>query len=121
VGRPTSSLHIELPATYNRPSNAFNLGRVTMKPDEWLWDRFLENRNTCLGVWDDQVINSYKKGLRDHKVFEKIHKSGATITLSSDLKWATHTLSSDMSTTSVGSCLIARSGTHNPRNSYMLS
>jgi hypothetical protein len=39
---------------------------------------FFENRNTCVGVQDDQVVDSYKKGLRDHKVFEKIHESGAT-------------------------------------------
>jgi hypothetical protein len=68
-------------ATYNLPGNAFNLGRVTMKPDERLWDytnRIFENRNTYVGVREDQVIDSYKKGLRDHKVFEKIHKSGAT-------------------------------------------
>jgi hypothetical protein len=52
-----------------------------MKPDEWLRDytnRFFEKRNTCVGVQDDQVVNSYKKGLRDRKVFEKIHESGAT-------------------------------------------
>jgi hypothetical protein len=69
-------------ATYNRPGNAFNLGRVTMKPGERLRDytnRFFENRNTCLGVRDDQVIDSYKKSLRDRKVFEKIHESGATM------------------------------------------
>jgi hypothetical protein len=41
-------------------------------------NRFFENRNTCVGVRDDQVVDSYKKGLRDHKVFEKIHESGAT-------------------------------------------
>jgi hypothetical protein len=41
-------------------------------------NRFFENRNTCVGVRDDQVIDSYKKGLRVRKVFEKIHKSGAT-------------------------------------------
>jgi hypothetical protein len=67
--------------TYNRPGNAFNLGRVTMKTGEWLCDytnRFFENRNTCIGVRDDQVIDIYKKGLRDRKVFEKIHESGAT-------------------------------------------
>jgi hypothetical protein len=66
--------------TYNRPSNAFNLGRVTMKPDERLWDytnRFFENRNTCVDVRDEWVVDSYKKGLRDRKVFEKIHESGA--------------------------------------------
>jgi hypothetical protein len=68
-------------ATYNRPGNTFNLGRVTMKPDERLRDytnQFFENRNTCVGVRDDQVVKSYKKGLRDRKVFEKIHESGAT-------------------------------------------
>jgi hypothetical protein len=68
-------------ATYNRPGNAFNLRRVTMKVGEQLRDytnRFFENRNTCVGVRDDQVVDSYKKGLRDHKVFEKIHESGAT-------------------------------------------
>jgi hypothetical protein len=68
-------------ATYNRPSNIFNLRRVTMKPSERLRDytnRLFENRNTCVGVRDDQVIYNYKKGLRDRKVFEKIHESGAT-------------------------------------------
>jgi hypothetical protein len=68
-------------ATYNHPGNAFNLGRVTMKADERLQhctNRFFEDRNTCVGVRDDQAVNSYKKGLRDRKVFEKIHESGAT-------------------------------------------
>jgi hypothetical protein len=67
---------------YNHPGNAFNLGRVTMKTDEPLRDytnRFFENRNTCVGVRDDQVVHSYKKGLRDRKVFEKIHESGAAV------------------------------------------
>jgi hypothetical protein len=70
-----------LQATYNHPGNAFNLGRVAMKPGEQLRDytnQFFENRNTCVDVRDEQVVNSYKKGLRDRKVFEKIHKSGAT-------------------------------------------
>jgi hypothetical protein len=47
-----------------------------MKPSERLRDytsRFFENCNTCVGVRDDQVVDSYKKGLRDRKVFEKIH------------------------------------------------
>jgi hypothetical protein len=68
-------------ATYNRPGNAFNLGRVTMKPGERLRDytnRFFENPNTCVGVRDDQVVDNYKKGLMDCKVFEKIHESGST-------------------------------------------
>jgi hypothetical protein len=65
-------------ATYNHPRNGFNLERVTMKPGERLRDytnRFFENRNTCVGVRDDQVIRQLRKGLRDHKVFEKIHES----------------------------------------------
>jgi hypothetical protein len=67
--------------TYNRPRNAFNLGRVTMKADEQLRDytnRFFKNRNTCVSVRDNQVVDSYKKGLRGRMVLEKIHKSGAT-------------------------------------------
>jgi hypothetical protein len=52
-----------------------------MKPNERLQDytnRFFENCNTCVSVLDDQFVNSYKKGLKDRKVFEKIHESGAT-------------------------------------------
>jgi hypothetical protein len=52
-----------------------------MKPGERLQDytnRFFENHNTCVGVRDDQVIDIYKKGLRDRKVLEKIHESNAT-------------------------------------------
>jgi hypothetical protein len=67
--------------TYNHLGNAFNLGRVTMKAGERLQDytnRFFENCNTCVGIRDDQVVDSYKKGLRDCKVFEKIHESGVT-------------------------------------------
>jgi hypothetical protein len=41
-------------------------------------NQFFENHNTCVGVRDDQVVDSYKKGLRDRKIFEKIHESGAT-------------------------------------------
>jgi hypothetical protein len=51
-----------------------------MKLGERLWDytnRFFENRNICVTVRDDQVVDSYKKGLRDREVFEKIHESGA--------------------------------------------
>jgi hypothetical protein len=52
-----------------------------MKAGERLPDytnRFFENRNTYVGVRDDQVIDNYKKGLRDRKVIEKIHESDAT-------------------------------------------
>jgi hypothetical protein len=52
-----------------------------MKAGEWLQNytnRFFENHNTCFGVRDDQFVDSYKKGLRDRKVFPKMHKSGAT-------------------------------------------
>jgi hypothetical protein len=80
---PSQAFTPNFQAMYNCLGNAINLGRVTMKPGERLWDytnRFFENRNTCVGVRDDQVIGSYKKGLRYNKVFEKIHESGtATI------------------------------------------
>jgi hypothetical protein len=69
-------------ATYNCLGNAFNLRRVTMKPGERLRDytnRFFENRNTCVSIRDDQVVDSYKKGHRDRRVFEKIHESSATM------------------------------------------
>jgi hypothetical protein len=52
-----------------------------MKAGERLRDytnRFFKNRNTCVGVRDDQVVDSSKKGHRDRKVFKKIHESGAT-------------------------------------------
>jgi hypothetical protein len=68
-------------ATYNCPGNTFNLRRVTMKTGKWLRDytnRFFENHNICVGVRNDQVVDNYKNGLRDRKVFEKIHESGAT-------------------------------------------
>jgi hypothetical protein len=68
-------------ATYNRPRNTFNLGRVTMKTNERLRDYtnwFFENCNSCVGVRDDQVVESYKKGIIDRKIFEKIHESRAT-------------------------------------------
>jgi hypothetical protein len=42
--------------TYNRPGNAFNLERVTMKAGKRLRDYtncFFENHNTCVGVRDD--------------------------------------------------------------------
>jgi hypothetical protein len=57
--------------TYNRPGNAFNLGRVTIKTGEQLWDYtnwFFKNRNTCVGVQDDQVVDSYKKGLTERSL-----------------------------------------------------
>jgi hypothetical protein len=43
-------------ALYNRPGNAFNVERVTVKLDERLRDYtnwFFENRNTCVSVRDD--------------------------------------------------------------------
>jgi hypothetical protein len=52
-----------------------------MKANEGLrnyTNRFFENRNTCVGVQDNQVVESYKKGIRGRKIFEKIHESGAT-------------------------------------------
>jgi hypothetical protein len=69
-------------ATYSHRGNAFILGRVTMKSNERLrnyTNRFFENRNTCVGIRDDQVVECYKKGIRDHKILDKIHESRATI------------------------------------------
>jgi hypothetical protein len=68
-------------ATYNHPRNTFDLGRIVMKPKERLRDytnQFFENHNTYIGVRDNQVVYSYKKGIKDRKIFEKIHESGAT-------------------------------------------
>jgi hypothetical protein len=81
MGRPILGLQSNFQATYNHTGNAFNLGRVTMKTNEQLHNytnRFFENCNTSDSVRDDQVINNYKKGIRDHKIFEKIHESRAT-------------------------------------------
>jgi hypothetical protein len=51
---------LNIQATSNHPDNAFNLGRVTMKPSEWLRDytnRFFKSHNVCVGVQDDQVVD----------------------------------------------------------------
>jgi hypothetical protein len=51
--------------TYNRPGNAFNIGRVTVKACEWLRDytnRFFENHNTCVGFWDEGPIRRTREG-----------------------------------------------------------
>jgi hypothetical protein len=53
-----------------------------MKTNERLRDyanRFFKNRNNCVGIRDDQVVDNYKKGIRNCKILEKIHESGATI------------------------------------------
>jgi hypothetical protein len=31
-------------------------------------NRFFENRNTCVDIRGDQVVDSYKKGVRDRKM-----------------------------------------------------
>jgi hypothetical protein len=52
-----------------------------MKPNEQLrnyTNRFFQNSNTCVDVKDNEVIDSYKKGIRDCKIFEKVDESGAT-------------------------------------------
>ena len=41
-------------------------------------DRFFENRNQLVGVKDEDVIQYYKKGITNLKLFEKIHEAGAT-------------------------------------------
>jgi hypothetical protein len=40
-------------------------------------NRYFENRNTLVGVKDDNVIAYYKKGITNMKLFEKMHESDA--------------------------------------------
>jgi transcription elongation factor Elf1 len=74
-------LHFELPGDLQSPWKRLQPREGDIRTGERLRDYincFFENCNTCVGVRDDQVVDSYKKGLRDCKVFEKIHESGAT-------------------------------------------
>jgi hypothetical protein len=51
-----------------------------MRSDETLrkyTNRYFENRNTLVGVKDDDVIAYYKKGITNIKLFEKIHEADA--------------------------------------------
>jgi hypothetical protein len=67
-------------ATYNRYGNTHHLTRVRMRSDETLREytnRYFENRNTLAGVKDDDVIDYYKKGITNIKLFEKIHEADA--------------------------------------------
>jgi hypothetical protein len=51
-----------------------------MRSDETLCEytnRYFENRNTLVGVKDDDVIAYYKKGITNIKLFEKIHEADA--------------------------------------------
>jgi hypothetical protein len=81
MGRPVSGLHVELPRDVQSPRQHLQPREGDHEARERLRDYtnwFFENRNTCVGVRDDQVVDSYKKGLKDRKVVEKIHESGAT-------------------------------------------
>jgi hypothetical protein len=55
-----------------------------MRRDKTIWEytnRYFENRNTLVGVKDEDVIAYYKKGVTNIMLFEKIHEAGAhTIT-----------------------------------------
>jgi hypothetical protein len=67
-------------ATYNRPGNTHHLARIRMRRDETLREytnHYFENRNTLVGVKDDDVIAYYKKGITNIKLFEKIHEADA--------------------------------------------
>jgi hypothetical protein len=51
-----------------------------MRRDETLWEYtncYFENRNTLVGVKDEDVITYYKKGVTNIKLFEKIHEADA--------------------------------------------
>jgi hypothetical protein len=71
-------------ATYNLPHNTHHLARVRMRRDETLREyanHYFENRNTLAGVKDEDVIDYYKKGVTNIKLFERIHEADAhTIT-----------------------------------------
>jgi hypothetical protein len=67
-------------ATYNRPGNTHHLARVRIRRDEILQEytnRYFENRNTLVGVKDEDVITYYKKWITNIKLFEKIHEANA--------------------------------------------
>jgi hypothetical protein len=67
-------------ATYNRLGNTHHLARIRMRRDETLCEytnRYFENRNTLVGVKDDDVIAYYKKGITNIKLFDKIHEADA--------------------------------------------
>jgi hypothetical protein len=66
-------------ATYNRPGNTHHLTRLWMRHDETLREytnRCFENHNTLAGVKDEDII-TYKKGVTNIKLFEKIHEADA--------------------------------------------
>jgi hypothetical protein len=65
-------------AIYNRLGNTHHLAIVWMRHDETLREytnHYFENRNTLLGVKDEDVIAYYKKGVTNIKLFEKIHEA----------------------------------------------
>jgi hypothetical protein len=67
-------------ATYNRPGNTHHLAKVRMRRDETLREyinRYFENRNTLVGVKDEDIIAYYKNRITNIKLFEKIHKADA--------------------------------------------
>jgi hypothetical protein len=80
VGKPVMVVTTNYQATYNRPGNNHHLAKVSMRKQETLLEytnRFFDNHNTLAGVKDEDVIVSYKKGVTNLKLFEKIHEAGA--------------------------------------------
>jgi hypothetical protein len=66
--------------TYNRPGNTHHLARVRIRRDKTLrqyTNCYFENRNTLVGVKDEDVITHYKKGVTNIKQFKKIHEPDA--------------------------------------------
>jgi hypothetical protein len=67
-------------ATYNHLGNTHHLAKVWMRSCQTLCEytnHFFENHNMLAGVKDKDVIAYYKKGVINHKLFEKIHEAGA--------------------------------------------
>jgi hypothetical protein len=80
VGGPVSGIHVKFPGDVQSPWQRLQSREGDHEASERLrgyTNRFFENLITCVGVRNDQVVDSYKKGLRDYKVFEKIHESDA--------------------------------------------
>jgi hypothetical protein len=81
MGRPISGLHVELPGDVQSPQQCLQPREgyhEARRAVTGLHQPVLREPQHLVSVRDDQVVDNYKKGLRDCKVFEKIHESGAT-------------------------------------------
>jgi hypothetical protein len=71
-----------MPVRSTAPAPASSLKEMWLPPtnrSKQIYQRisYFENRNTPVGVKDDDVIAYYKKGITNIKLFEKIHEADA--------------------------------------------